>query len=40
MEIIEKLLTINPFSRSGEKQNKIEDIIVHWVRECKYDSNS
>lgn len=31
MEIIEKLLKINPFSRSGEKQNKIEYIIIHWV---------
>lgn len=31
MEIIEKLLVINKYSRSGEKQNKIEDIIIHWV---------
>lgn len=31
MNIIEKLLVINPFSRSGEKQNKIEKIVVHWV---------
>lgn len=29
--IEERLLTINPYSRSGEKQNKIENIIVHWV---------
>ena len=31
MNIEERLLTINPYSRSGEKQNKIENIIVHWV---------
>lgn len=31
MKIEEKLITINPYSRSGEKQNKIEKIIVHWV---------
>ena len=31
MKIQEKLLTINPYSRSGEKQNKIEKIVVHWV---------
>lgn len=31
MNIEEILLTINPYSRSGEKQNKIENIIVHWV---------
>lgn len=31
MEIIDKLLTINPYSRSGEKQNKIQDIVIHWV---------
>lgn len=29
--IEERLLTINPYSRSGEKQNKIEKIVVHWV---------
>lgn len=29
MEI--KLLTKNRYSRSGEKQNKIEYIIIHWV---------
>lgn len=31
MEIQERLLKINPYSRSGEKQNKIEKIVVHWV---------
>ncbi len=31
MNIIEKLLTINQYSRSGEKQNKIENVVVHWV---------
>lgn len=31
MNIIEKLLAINPYSRSGEKQHKIEKIVVHWV---------
>ena len=31
MEIQDKLLTINSYSRSGEKQNKIEKIVVHWV---------
>lgn len=31
MDIQEKLLTINPYSRSGEKQNKIQNIVVHWV---------
>lgn len=29
--IEEKLLQINPYSRSGEKQGKIEYIVVHWV---------
>lgn len=29
--IDERLLTINPYSRSGEKQNKIENIVVHYV---------
>lgn len=32
MEILEKLLTINPYSRSGEKQGTIKNIVVHWVR--------
>lgn len=31
MEIQERLLTVNPYSRSGEKQNRIEKIVVHWV---------
>lgn len=31
MNIEDRLLTINPYSRSGEKQNKIEYIVVHWV---------
>lgn len=31
MEIIKKYLTINPYSRTGEKMAKIEDIIVHYV---------
>ena len=31
MNIIDKLLVINPYSRSGEKQNKIQKIVVHWV---------
>ena len=31
MVIEQKLLTKNRYSRSGEKQNKIEYIVVHWV---------
>lgn len=31
MIVQEKYLTLNPYSRSGEKQNKIENKIVHWV---------
>lgn len=31
MEIIERLLTINPYSRIGEKQGKITKKVVHWV---------
>ena len=31
MELINKLLTINPYSRSGEKQGNIEYIIIHYV---------
>lgn len=31
MEIQEKLLTINPYSRSGEQQNEIEYLVIHWV---------
>lgn len=31
MNIIDKLLSINPYSRIGDKQNKIENIVIHWV---------
>ena len=31
MIIEDRLLVINPYSRSGEKQGKIQKIIVHWV---------
>lgn len=31
MDIEEKLLTINSYSRSGEKQGNIQNIVVHWV---------
>lgn len=31
MEIIDKLLQINPYSRSGEKQKDIQYIVIHWV---------
>lgn len=31
MEILERLLTISPYCRSGEKQNTIQNIVVHWV---------
>ena len=31
MEIQERLLSVNPYSRSGEKQNNITDIIIHYV---------
>lgn len=31
MEIKPKLLTKNHYSRSGEKQGKIEYIVIHWV---------
>lgn len=31
MNIEERLLTINPYSRSGERQNKIEYLVIHWV---------
>lgn len=34
INIIKKLLQINPYSRPGIKQNKIEYIVVHWVRKC------
>lgn len=31
MNIQDNLLTINPYSRSGEKQGPIQKIVVHWV---------
>lgn len=31
MNIEERLLVISPYCRSGEKQNKIQNIVVHWV---------
>ena len=31
MNIENRLLTISPYCRSGEKQNKIEYQVVHWV---------
>lgn len=31
MNIEERFLTINPYSRSGEKQGKIKKIVTHWV---------
>ena len=31
IDIQERLLTISPYCRTGEKQNKIKNIIVHWV---------
>ena len=31
MNIEERLLTISPYCRSGEKQNKIQNVVVHWV---------
>lgn len=31
MNIGDKLLTINPYSRSGEKQKSIQYIVIHWV---------
>lgn len=31
MKIEDKLLTINPYSRSGEKQKSIQYIVIHWV---------
>lgn len=31
MNIEERLLTISPYCRSGEKQNTIQNIVVHWV---------
>lgn len=31
MEIIQKLLTINPYSRPGEKLRSVKNIVIHWV---------
>lgn len=31
MNITNKLLTKNSYSRSGEKQNKIKKVVIHWV---------
>lgn len=31
MNIEDRLLSINEYIRTGEKQNKIEKIVVHWV---------
>lgn len=31
MNIIEKLLSINPFSRPGTKLKNIKNIVIHWV---------
>ena len=31
MNIIEKLLSINPFSRPGTKLNSVKNIVIHWV---------
>lgn len=31
MNIQDRLLTISKYCRSGEKQNKIQNIVVHWV---------
>lgn len=31
MNIEDRLLSLNPYSRSGEKQNSIQKIVVHWV---------
>ena len=31
MNIEDRLLSINPYSRSGEKQGSIQYIVVHWV---------
>lgn len=31
MNIEDRLLTVNPYSRSGEKQGNIQFIVVHWV---------
>ena len=31
MTITDKLLIISPYCRTGEKQNKIQYIVIHWV---------
>ncbi len=31
MDIIEKLLTINPFSRPGIKLKSVKNIVLHWI---------
>lgn len=31
MEIQQKLLTINPYSRSGKKIGPIKNVVIHWV---------
>ena len=31
MNIEERLLTINPYSRTGEKLQSIKNIVIHWV---------
>ena len=31
MNIQEKLLTVNPYSRPGEKLQAVEKIVIHWV---------
>ena len=31
MNIIEKLLSINPYSRPGTKLNSVKKIVIHWV---------
>ena len=40
MEIQDKLLSINPFSRSGEKQNKIDYLVIHWVGNAGSSANA
>lgn len=40
MEIQDKLLSINPYSRSGEKQNKIDYLVIHWVGNAVSSANA
>lgn len=40
MEIQDKLLSINPYSRSGEKQNKIDYLVIHWVGNAGSSANA